>query len=103
MSKYTLADGRENTFDDQSESDPIIEDMEVTLGALREELHLFAAKRGSVVGPLTLVDAGDTIDLSRMGSGGWSVPGIVEPDVVQFKKHAQSSSCWSRKKPFGRA
>jgi DNA topoisomerase-6 subunit A len=103
MSKRTLGGSRENTFDDQVESDPIIEDLEVTLGALREELHLFAAKRGSVVGPLTLVDAGDTIDLSRMGSGGWSVPGIVESDVVQFKKHAakfillvEKEAVWAR-------
>ena len=103
MSKRTLGSSRENTFDDQVESDPIIEDLEVTLGALREELHLFAAKRGSVVGPLTLVDAGDTIDLSRMGSGGWSVPGIVEDDVVQFKKHTakfillvEKEAVWAR-------
>ena len=103
MSKHTLGDSRENTFDDQEESDPIIEDLEVTLGALREELHLFASKRGSVVGPMTLVDAGDTIDLSRMGSGGWSVPGIVEPDVIQFKKHSakfillvEKEAVWAR-------
>ena len=103
MSKHTLGESRENTFDDQVESDPIIEDLEVTLGALREELHLFAAKRGSVVGPMTLVDAGDTIDLSRMGSGGWSVPGIVEPDVIQFKKHSakfillvEKEAVWAR-------
>jgi DNA topoisomerase VI subunit A len=103
MTKHTLGEGRENTFDDQIESDPIIEDLEVTLGALREELHLFAAKRGSVVGPMTIVDAGDTIDLARMGSGGWSVPGIVEPDMVQFKKHAaefillvEKEAVWAR-------
>ena len=103
MSKYTLKDGKENTFDDQVESDPIIEDLEVSLGSLREELHLFAAKRGSVVGPLTVVDAGDTIDLSRMGSGGWSVPGIVEPNVVQFVKHkakfillVEKEAVWAR-------
>jgi DNA topoisomerase-6 subunit A len=103
MTKHTLGEGRENTFDDQIESDPIIEDLEVTLGALREELHLFAAKRGSVVGPVTLVDAGDTIDLARMGSGGWSVPGIVEPDVVQFRKNAaefvllvEKEAVWAR-------
>jgi DNA topoisomerase-6 subunit A len=103
MTKHTLGSSRENTFDDQIESDPIIEDLEVTLGALREELHLFAAKRGSVVGPMTLVDAGDTIDLSRMGSGGWSVPGIVEPDIIQFKKHSakfillvEKEAVWSR-------
>ncbi len=103
MSKYTLADGKENTFDDQSESDPIIEDLEVTLGALREELKLFAAKRGSVVGPATIIDAGDTINLARMGSGGWSVPGIVEPNVVQFVKHnakfillVEKEAVWAR-------
>jgi DNA topoisomerase-6 subunit A len=103
MSKHTLGKSKENTFEDQVESDPIIEDLEVTLGALREELHLFAAKRGSVVGPATIVDAGDTIDLSRMGSGGWSVPGIVEPDVVQFKKHSakfvllvEKEAVWAR-------
>jgi DNA topoisomerase-6 subunit A len=103
MTKHTLGEGRENTFDDQVESDPIVEDLEVTLGALREELHLFAAKRGSVVGPMTIVDAGDTIDLARMGSGGWSVPGIVEPDVVQFRKHdaefillVEKEAVWAR-------
>ncbi|MEM9409399.1 MAG: DNA topoisomerase IV subunit A, partial [Acidobacteriota bacterium] len=103
MTKHTLGDTNENTFEDQVESDPIIEDLEVTLGALREELHLFASKRGSVVGPMTLVDAGDTIDLARMGSGGWSVPGIVEPDIIQFKKHSakfillvEKEAVWAR-------
>ena len=40
-----------------------------------------------MVGPLTIRDSGDTIDLRRMGSGGWSVPSIVEEHVVEFKKH----------------
>mgnify|MGYP002623705354 FL=1 len=103
MSKHTLGDSDENTFDDQVESDPIIEDLEVTLGALREELHLFAAKRGSVVGPMTLIDAGDEIDLSRMGSGGWSVPGIVEPETIRFIGHeaefillVEKEAVWAR-------
>jgi DNA topoisomerase-6 subunit A len=86
MTKHTIKGARENTFDDQTESDMIIEDIEVSLDALREELHLFAAKRGSMVGPMTIVDAGDTIDLFRMGSGGWSIPSITEGDVIQFKK-----------------
>ena len=86
MTKHTLRDSQENTFDDQDESDPIIEDLEVALDVLREELHLFANKRGSMVGPMTIVDAGDEIDLSRMGSGGWSIPSICEPTVVQLKK-----------------
>ncbi len=86
MTKHTLAGTGENTFDDQSESDPIIEDLEVTIQALREELHLFATNRGSLVGELTIVDGGDTIDARRMGTGGWAVPSIVEKDVIQFKK-----------------
>ncbi|HUR39413.1 MAG TPA: DNA topoisomerase VI, partial [Planctomycetota bacterium] len=40
--KHTLRDSSENTFDDQNESDPVIEDLEVTLEALREELHVSA-------------------------------------------------------------
>src|SRR5579859_692345 len=84
MSKHTLPGSSENTFEDQDESDPIIEDLEVGIDALREELHLFATKRGSVVGKLVIDDKGDRIDLSRMGSGGWSIPSIVEPEVIKF-------------------
>jgi DNA topoisomerase-6 subunit A len=84
--KHTIAGTKENTFDDQSESDPIIEDVEVTLKSLREELGLFAENRGAMVGPMTIVDNGDTIDLTHMGSGGWAIPSIVEADVIQFRK-----------------
>jgi DNA topoisomerase-6 subunit A len=84
MSKHTLKGSNENTFEDQDESDPIIEDLEVGIDALREELHLFATRRGSVVGKLVIDDAGDRIDLSRMGRGGWSIPSIVEEEVLKF-------------------
>src|ERR1700737_3392717 len=86
MTKHTLGESRQNTFDEQEESDPVIEDLEVTVDALREELHLFASNRGALVGELTLRDAGDVIDGRRMGSGGWSIPSIVEDNVIQFKK-----------------
>ena len=85
--KHTIEGTREETFNDQDESDPIIEDLEVTLRSLREELHVFANPDGAMVGPMTIVDTGDEIDLSHMGSGGWAVPSIVEPDVIQFVKH----------------
>ena len=84
--KHTIKDSHENTFDSQSESDPIIEDLEVTLDALREELHVRAENTGTVIGPLVLVDDGDTIDCTRLGKGGYSVPSIVEPEYVQIKK-----------------
>jgi DNA topoisomerase VI subunit A len=87
MTKHALGDTRQNTFEDQDESDPIIEDLEVSIDSLREELHLFAKGVGSMVGPMTIRDSGDTIDLRRMGSGGWGVPSIVEQHVIQFGKH----------------
>jgi DNA topoisomerase-6 subunit A len=88
MTKHTLSGTSENTFEDQSESDPIIEDLEVGIDALREELHLFANKRGLVVGKLTVNDFGDTIDLARMGRGGWGIPSICEPDALSFVKNS---------------
>jgi DNA topoisomerase VI subunit A len=87
ITKHTIGDTRQNTFEEQDESDPIIEDLEVALDALREELHLFASRKGSMVGPITIRDTGDTIDLRRMGSGGWAVPSIVESNVIEFVRH----------------
>lgn len=103
MTKHTLGDSRQNTFEEQDESDPIIEDLEVTVDALREELHLFANRKGLMVGPMTIIDSGDTIDLRRQGSGGWGVPSIVEPEVIRFGKHearyvllVEKEAVWSR-------
>ncbi|MBX7165817.1 MAG: DNA topoisomerase IV subunit A [Pirellulales bacterium] len=103
MLKHTIEGTKEETFDTQDECDPIIEDVEVTLNRLREELHVYAENRGAMVGPITLVDSGDEIDCSRMGSGGYSVPSIVEPNVVRFKKcdakfilHVEKGTVWQR-------
>lgn len=86
MTKHTIGNTKENTFNEQEESDPIIEDLEVTIDSLREELHLFASSKGALVGNITVTDSGDTINCRQMGSGGWSIPSIVETNVVQFKK-----------------
>ena len=101
--KHTIEGIKEETFDEQSECDPVIEDLEVTLNALREELHLYAQKRGDMVGPITLVDNGDEIDCSRMGSGGYGIPSIVEPERIRFKKcdakfvlHVEKDTVWQR-------
>ncbi|HYE60608.1 MAG TPA: DNA topoisomerase IV subunit A [Phycisphaerales bacterium] len=101
--KHTVAGTKENTFDTQDESDPILEDLEVSLGALREELHIFADNRGSMVGNITIIDKGDAIDCRRMGSGGYAIPSIVEPDVIEFGKceakfvlHVEKGTVWNR-------
>jgi DNA topoisomerase-6 subunit A len=105
--KHTVAGTKENTFDTQDESDPILEDLEVALGALREELHIFAEPRGAMVGNITLIDNGagraDEINCRTLGSGGYGIPSIVEPDVIQFKKceakfvlHVEKGTVWQR-------
>jgi DNA topoisomerase-6 subunit A len=100
---HTVAGTKEKTFADQDESDGVLEDLEVSLGALREELHIFAKKAGTMVGNITIVDSGDEIDCRRMGSGGYAIPSIVEPEVIQFKKceakfvlHVEKNTVWSR-------
>ncbi len=101
--KHRIAGTSENTFEEQSECDPIIEDLEVLLDSLREELHLYADKRGDMVGNIVLIDSGDQIDCSRMGSGGYAIPSIVEPEVIRFKKcdakfvlHVEKGTVWTR-------
>ncbi len=100
---HTIQGTKEKTFDDQSESDSVLEDLEVGLGSLREELHIFAKKAGTMVGNITIVDSGDEINCRKMGSGGYAIPSIVEPDVIQFKKceadfilHVEKNTVWSR-------
>jgi DNA topoisomerase VI subunit A len=103
MAKHDVAGTKEKTFNGQEESDPIIEDLEVAIDSLREELHVFASNRGSLAGPITLVDDGNTLDCMRMGSAGYPVPSIVEPDMIQFKKcsakyilHVEKDTVWRR-------
>jgi len=101
---HTIAGTKgEKTFNDQRESDGVLEDLEVSLGSLREELHIFAKKRGTMVGNITVIDSGDTIDCRRMGSGGYAIPSICEPDVIQFEKvdadfvlHVEKDTVWQR-------
>lgn len=100
---HTIEGTKEKTFGDQSESDSVLEDLEVILGAMREELHVFAKKRGTMVGNITVVDAGDDIDCRKMGTGGYAIPSICEPNVIQFKKcdakfilHVEKDTVWQR-------
>lgn len=101
--KHTIEGTKEETFHDQNECDPVIEDLEVTLGALREELHVYASNRGAMVGEIVLRDSGDEIDCTRMGSGGYAIPSIVEPDVIEFRRcnaefilHVEKDTVWRR-------
>src|SRR6187455_3427873 len=103
MLKHTIEGTKEETFEDQEDSDAVIEDVEVTLDSLREEMHLYASNRGNLVGPITFIDNGDTIDCTRMGSAGYSIPSICEPEVIQFQDckaefilHVEKDTVWRR-------
>ncbi len=103
MAKHTIKGTSEKTFNDQSESDPILEDLEVATNSLREELHVFADSKGALVGELQFADSGDFIDAAKLGSGGYAIPSIVEPNVIRFKKckarfvlHVEKGTVWRR-------
>lgn len=82
--KRTLPNSQINLVDEQEESNQSIEDLELVANASREQLHINANKMGSVAGKVVIEDKGDTVDWSKLGSGGWSIPSNVE-DII-FKK-----------------
>ena len=81
--KHSLPNSKENTFEDDIESGSVLDDLEASLDLLRENLHIEAKARGSIYGDITLSQAGDTFDCSKLGRGGWAIPGYVEDVEVQ--------------------
>ena len=101
MAKRTIPDTKTNVVDDQTESDKAIEDLELITGFTREQLNINANKMGSVAGNVVIEDNGDTIDWSKLGSGGWSIPSNVEN--ITFKKvnakyviYMEKAAVWER-------
>jgi len=101
MAKRTIPDTKINIVDEQKESDKAIEDLELITGYSREFLNVNANKMGSVAGKVIVEDSGDTIDWSRLGSGGWSIPSNVEN--IKFKKveakyviYMEKAAVWER-------
>ncbi len=95
--KHTIPGTKENTVDDQRESDKAIEDLETMLGFVREQLHVFSkGGKGKLAGPIEIEeivpdpDGGKPrvveTDGTNVGMGGWAIPPITEPERVQIKK-----------------
>ena len=78
--KHTVPIIEVNTFEEQEESDAVIEDLERALKAIREQFHIKAEGRGAIYGDITLRDKkrGDEWNCSKLGRGGWSVPSTIE-------------------------
>jgi len=81
--KYSLGEEfDEELFSEQEESNPLIEDLEVTLKVKREDLNLNTDRKGVVAGSLVLLDkfGGEKteIDCAKQGRSGWMVPSDVD-------------------------
>lgn len=63
-----------NLFEDQGQSDAVLDDVSCMLGCTRSSLHVVASEKGVVVGRLQFREDGDRIDCQRMGVGGKAIP-----------------------------
>ncbi|MGC8586989.1 MAG: DNA topoisomerase IV subunit A [Candidatus Micrarchaeia archaeon] len=96
----------ESIFSEQEESNPLIEDIEVSLEMKREDLNLNANRKGVLAGNMKVVDRfGDEkveIDCSKQGRSGWAIPSDVDNDIefVDMKaKYAivvEKDALWQR-------
>jgi len=82
---YNSKSWGECRFEQQPESDALLDDMEAMLGVNREQLGYIPEERGGdVAGALTVVDRNPVtgrivrIDCSQLGTGAWSIPSRVE-------------------------
>ncbi len=84
---YISKNWEEAKFDEQTESDTVMDDMEALFSVHainREQLRFYPEEHsGSVSGPLTVIDRDSTgrvsrIDCTSFGSGSYSVPNSVE-------------------------
>ncbi|MGM0686176.1 MAG: DUF4332 domain-containing protein [Promethearchaeati archaeon] len=73
-----------NLFRDQKYSDKTIEDVASMLQTTRDSIHVVASARGSAMGRVVLRDCGDRLDLTKMGTGGWSItPFLDQVEIVE--------------------
>ncbi|MGD0728832.1 MAG: DNA topoisomerase IV subunit A [Candidatus Micrarchaeaceae archaeon] len=84
--KYSLGeDVDENIFNEQAESNPLIEDLEVALDLKREDLNINANRKGSLAGRVKIMDTfrgeRQEIDASKMGRSGWAIPSDVDNEI----------------------
>lgn len=86
--KHTIGGTKENTFDEQGESDSCVVDLEHSVDTIREKLNLHANPKGTLYGDIVLRDKvhhNDTFNCSKLGRGGWSVMSRIEPEEIEIK------------------
>jgi len=105
--KFSLGENMdEDLFSEQSESNALIEDLEVALKVKREDLNLTTDRKGFVAGPMRIRDrfGGEetVIDCAKQGRSGWSIPSDVDNDMEIEKVKAdyvlvvEKDALWQR-------
>jgi DNA topoisomerase-6 subunit A len=91
---YNSKSWGECRFDEQPESDTLLDDMEAMLGVNREQIGYIPEERGGdVTGPLTVIDQNPStgeivkINCGKLGTGAWSIPARVEH--LKFESNAK--------------
>ncbi|MFB6078591.1 MAG: DNA topoisomerase IV subunit A [Halarchaeum sp.] len=81
----------EAQFNDQSESDKLVEDLEIVSGVKREDFHMRPEESGAkVMGPLRIREQTNRGDREihcqdDVGQGGYQIPN--NPDTIEFLDH----------------
>jgi DNA topoisomerase VI subunit A len=99
---YNSKSWGECRFDEQPESDALLDDMEAMLGINREQLGYIPEERGGDVcraadrdRPRPGEGEDIRINCARLGTGAWSIPSRVE----HLRSNARRSSSWSSRPP----
>ena len=104
---YNSKSWGECRFDEQPESDSLLDDIEAMLAINREQLGYIPEERGGdVCGPIVVIDKDPStgkdirIDCTKLGSGAWSVPSRVEhlrfQSKAKFLLAVETSSLFQR-------
>lgn len=75
-------------FEDQGNSDAVLDDIACMLTCTRSSLHVVASEKGVVVGRLQFTEDGDAIDCSKMGVGGKAIPPNIDK-VTEIRSDAK--------------
>ena len=84
-------DSEQAAFNDQSESDKLVEDLEIVTGVTREDFHMRPEESGAtLIGPLRLIEQTRRGEREihcqeDVGEGGYQIPN--NPDTIQFVDH----------------
>lgn len=104
---YNSKSWGECRFEEQPESDTLLDDMEAMLGVNREQIGYIPEERGGdVTGPLIVIDQNPAtgevvkINCAKLGSGAWSIPSRVEhlkfESTAKFILVIETSSLFQR-------